>query len=352
VGLNVWADTSIKSLQGLCASTSDWSNSSLTTVATTPTARRGGTSGTLAVRQCARGEYMYGWMIDAGASVTRLQPICRKFTLAAPARPRGLSGTANATIIVIAWDTSYGASSYIVGRATSASGPFTTIGTTGTTVYGDTSAVAGTTYYYVVQAKNSLGTSTPSAPLSVRANRAPTVSITSPASGATFAGPATVTINANANDTDGSIGNVEFYQGSNLLGSDASAPYSFGWTGVTGGSYSLTVKAYDNLGAVTTSSAVNITVSGASSPCSGLCTNPVVFTTSNYQSGNLGTATSCRQTTASLNGGNCSNIGSRTLSVNGTAMNCNGWALPVKRNGGYCIQVTSGTPDYTSFVTW
>ncbi len=33
-------------------------------------------------------------------------------------------------------------------------------------------------------------------------------------------------------------------------------------------------------------------------------------------------------------------------------MNCNGWTMPAKRNGGYCIQVTAGTPDWASFATW
>jgi hypothetical protein len=105
-----------------------------------------------------------------------------------------------------------------------------------------------------------------------------------------------------------------------------------------------------------TSAAVNgtasVTVTGGGSPCTGLCSSPVVFTTQNYQSGNLGTGATCHQTTANLVGGNCSNISSRTLKVNGTTMSCNGWALPAKVNGGYCIQVTAGTPSYTSFATW
>jgi hypothetical protein len=51
-------------------------------------------------------------------------------------------------------------------------------------------------------------------------------------------------------------------------------------------------------------------------------------------------------------GGNCSNMASRTLTVNSTTMSCGRWALPSKRNGGYCIQVTAGSPDYASFATW
>jgi pectate lyase len=94
-------------------------------------------------------------------------------------------------------------------------------------------------------------------------NNPPTVSITSPANGATFTAPANITINASASDSDGSVTKVEFYQGSTLLGTDTTSPYSYTWSNVPAGSYSLTADATDNGGAVTTSSAVNITVNTA-----------------------------------------------------------------------------------------
>jgi photosystem II stability/assembly factor-like uncharacterized protein len=94
-------------------------------------------------------------------------------------------------------------------------------------------------------------------------NSAPSVSITSPTTGSVFATPATITITATASDGDGSVANVEFYNGTTLLGSSATAPYSFTWSGVTVGSYTITAKAYDNLGATTTSTAVNVSVSVA-----------------------------------------------------------------------------------------
>lgn len=94
-------------------------------------------------------------------------------------------------------------------------------------------------------------------------NSSPSVSITSPTTGSVFATPATVTINATATDADGSVSNVEFYNGATLLGSDNTSPYSYTWSGVTVGSYAITAKAYDNLGASTTSTVVNISVSVA-----------------------------------------------------------------------------------------
>ncbi|THU41213.1 DNRLRE domain-containing protein [Niastella caeni] len=94
-------------------------------------------------------------------------------------------------------------------------------------------------------------------------NALPVVNITSPANGAVFTAPATVTINATATDGDGSISKVEFFNGSTKLGEDNTSPYSFTWNSVAAGSYSLTAKATDNAAGVTTSAAVAITVQAA-----------------------------------------------------------------------------------------
>jgi regulation of enolase protein 1 (concanavalin A-like superfamily) len=107
------------------------------------------------------------------------------------------------------------------------------------------------------------------------ANLPPSVSITSPTEGATFTAPATITINASALDTDGTVAQVDFYEGGFLLGSDTTAPFSFVWTNATAGSYALTARATDNLGAVTTSAPVNIVVNpGADSPPTISITSP------------------------------------------------------------------------------
>ncbi|MBT1695885.1 cellulase family glycosylhydrolase [Fulvivirgaceae bacterium PWU4] len=94
-------------------------------------------------------------------------------------------------------------------------------------------------------------------------NVAPTVNITAPANGAVFTAPASITINANAADADGSVTKVEFFQGTTKLGEDLTSPYSFTWSGVATGSYALTAKATDNGSATTTSAAVNVTVQSA-----------------------------------------------------------------------------------------
>ena len=94
-------------------------------------------------------------------------------------------------------------------------------------------------------------------------NTPPTVSLTSPANGASFTAPASISLSANAADANGTVSSVAFYNGATLLNTDTTAPYGYSWTGVTAGTYSITAKATDNAGAVTTSAAVSITVSSA-----------------------------------------------------------------------------------------
>jgi beta-glucanase (GH16 family) len=89
---------------------------------------------------------------------------------------------------------------------------------------------------------------------------APTVSITSPANNASYTEPATITINADAMDTDGTITNVEFYRGATLIGSDNTAPYSVTWTNAAASNYTISAKATDNSGFFTYSSLRNIVV--------------------------------------------------------------------------------------------
>ncbi|WP_315823796.1 Ig-like domain-containing protein [Paraflavitalea speifideaquila] len=103
-------------------------------------------------------------------------------------------------------------------------------------------------------------------------NTLPTVSVTAPANNASFTAPASITIQATAADADGAVTQVAFYNGSTLLGTDASSPYSYSWTNVTAGAYTLTARATDNAGAVTTSAAVNITVTttGGGVNCTGV----------------------------------------------------------------------------------
>lgn len=125
------------------------------------------------------------------------------------------------------------------------------------------------TYSITARATDNQGATTTSSAVSItvsNGNNPPVVSITSPANNAVFTAGATVTITANASDSNGSVAKVEFFRGTIKLGEDATSPYSFNWTNVAAGSYVLTVRATDNQGAVNTSADVNISAVGANTP--------------------------------------------------------------------------------------
>ncbi len=113
--------------------------------------------------------------------------------------------------------------------------------------------VRGTVYGYSIWELEAWGDN-------VIANTPPTVSVTAPADNSSYIAPATIPLAANASDADGSILKVEFYNGATLIGTDFTAPYTFDWTNVSQGSYTVTAIAYDNLGVSTISSAIHITV--------------------------------------------------------------------------------------------
>ena len=90
----------------------------------------------------------------------------------------------------------------------------------------------------------------------------PTMALTSPSNGASYAPPGTINLTATANDPDGSVARVEFYADGTKLGEDSSAPFALNWTGAPSGTYVLTAVAVDNSGRTTLSSLVNVTVTG------------------------------------------------------------------------------------------
>ena len=59
--------------------------------------------------------------------------------------------------------------------------------------------------------------------LVLRTNSPPTVAVTSPTNGASFIAPATIMIQATASDTDGSVTNVQFFDGNTSLGNVSSS---------------------------------------------------------------------------------------------------------------------------------
>jgi hypothetical protein len=111
------------------------------------------------------------------------------------------------------------------------------------------------------------------------ANAPPSVSITNPAAGASFIAPTTVTIQAAASDSDGSVTNVQFFDGASSLGNATLSPYGIS-AGLALGSHTLTAVASDNFGATTTSASVTVTVVSNSPPTVSITspTNAASFT--------------------------------------------------------------------------
>jgi regulation of enolase protein 1 (concanavalin A-like superfamily) len=130
------------------------------------------------------------------------------------------------------------------------------------------SGVAAGSYQLRAVAVDADGASTGSATSTIAvtapsANQPPTVSLTAPANGATYASPATITLSATAFDPEGRLARVDFYNGSALLSSDTTSPFSYVWSGVAAGTYSVRAVARDSDGASTNSATVSVTVTAA-----------------------------------------------------------------------------------------
>ena len=131
-------------------------------------------------------------------------------------------------------------------------------------------------YSLVVTGMSGLGSTTPTptptpapsptpTPTPPPVNPAPTVALVAPLTGSSFAPGSPVVLSAAASDltsngTAGIVSKVEFFNGSTLIGTDTSAPYSISWTPSAIGSYTLLARATDSQGAVGTSTSATITV--------------------------------------------------------------------------------------------
>ena len=151
-------------------------------------------------------------------------------------------------------------------------GYYSTDGTTWTLMGSDTVPMTDPVYVGIAVTSHnaSLGTTAVVDNLTITSsggpnNQPPTVSLTSPTSNASFAAPATISLTANASDPENRMSHVDFYAGSTLLSSSTTSPYSYTWSAVPAGTYSLTAVATDADGGKTTSAAVTVTVTGQSS---------------------------------------------------------------------------------------
>lgn len=147
----------------------------------------------------------WNWMFDSAGNLTSefktlIGTVASSGTTptTAPNAPANLAASSGLQgFIRLTWETAAGAASYLVYRSTSAdmSSP-TLITTVSTVTHDDTTAVAGTLYYYYVKASNSIGTSPASntvsgsavaaAPTHVEKSVAGTSNVTIPATATTM----------------------------------------------------------------------------------------------------------------------------------------------------------------------
>lgn len=99
-----------------------------------------------------------------------------------------------------------------------------------------------------------------SATVAYHVNNPPLVSLSAPLDGSIYVDGRTITLSADASDSDGNIAQVEFFLNGSSLGVDTSAPYSTLWVEAYEGSHILTAAATDNTGITTVSAAIEVDV--------------------------------------------------------------------------------------------
>jgi xyloglucan-specific exo-beta-1,4-glucanase len=97
-----------------------------------------------------------------GSASTQSAGVTPTAPVTLPAAPTGVSAMLSSGQVTVTWAAVTGATSYNVYRSTVQGAPGTSVGSTATTSFVDSTVVNGTTYYYQVTAVNSAGEGTPS----------------------------------------------------------------------------------------------------------------------------------------------------------------------------------------------
>lgn len=185
-----------------------------------------------------------------------------------------------ASSVTLAWDasTSPGVAGYRLYYG-AASATYTNVtdarNTTNTTVAG---LISGVTYYFAVTAYDLNGLeSVYSTEISYTpaATVAPTVALTSPQAGATYNAPANILLSANVVTNGHTIAKVQFFNGTTLLGESLAPPYSWTWSGVAAGAYSLNAAVVYDASLTVKSTSVSVSVQAPTTAPTIAITSPV-----------------------------------------------------------------------------
>ena len=123
--------------------------------------------------------------------------------------------------------------------------------------------IAAGVYNITAVATDGNGVSITSSPVVVYAYGSPTVSIVSPSNNSSLLVGSNLTVTATAGEVGGAISNVSFYNGSTLLSTVGTPPYTYTFNNMTTGTYSLTAVATDTNNVAVTSSPVSVTAASS-----------------------------------------------------------------------------------------
>ncbi len=270
--------------------------------------------------------------------------------------PPVVSAGANQTITLPATATLNGSvtpsTSTVAWTKTSGPGTVTFSAPTSVTTAATFSA-AGT---YVVRLTATSAGLSAFAEATITVNPAATPPVVSAGANQTITLPATATLNGSVTPSTSTVAWTRT-SGPGTVTFSAPASVTTAATFSAAGTYVVRLTATSAGLSAFAEATITVNPAVGNTPCSGLCSNPVNVTINgSFQSGNLGTGAVCAQTTSPIHGGNCGNfVSPRTLSVNGTQETCNSgnWSsVPATRNGGYCIQTTTGNQPWAFYTLW
>ena len=186
--------------------------------------------------------------------------------VAPPAAPTGLAATAGNAQVALTWSSVSGATSYNVKRSTVSGGSYTVVASNlASPSYTDTGLTNGTTYYYVVNATNTGGTSADSSEVSAVPNGLPSPWVTADIGTTGLAGNATFNSNAYTVQGAGSFGGTTdgFRYVYQPLSADGSIIARISTLGDTGGNARVGIMMRDTLANNARMAALSVTGSGS-----------------------------------------------------------------------------------------
>ena len=201
-------------------------------------------------------------VVSTSANVTVTNVPLPSIVLNSPAN--GTSYTAPATISCAATVTANG---HTVTQVQFYNGA-TLLGTAAAAPYTYSwNSVSAGTYSLSAKALYDSGSSVASASANVTVTNVPLPSIVlnSPSNGSSYTAPATISCAASVTANGHTITQVQFYNGTTLLGTVAAAPYTYSWNNVSAGTYSLSAKAVYDSGSTATCAPANVTCLNATS---------------------------------------------------------------------------------------